>query len=383
MKKPEPLVIAAYFLITVFLGYFLFSSKLLESALFLILAGLLYASENYFRGKKILISKKHAEKLQLLVKSKFTYGVIAGVFITFLITKHWIFGIFTAILLLVLVLAEIAMGIAENGLGNEIRETVIAILFAFCFWYGLSIILSTPTPLNAIVTCSMIPQLSRGDLIILQGGEINAPEISLTKSQVSQITSDAKITYKNDSFTVKGSIMEYCMQNPSGENCEEFFSSPSSFKEMHGPLSFNYEMCERTILSTGQKGYIPCVKSVSYAGKEYGTNLENDIVVYQPKEGELYSYVGDIIHRVHLKIGVNGVDYYLIKGDNNEIFDIQRYNYDYGLGNGLVSEEQVKGKVLFRVPYLGYFKLLLSGLANPTFFVEPAGCDRIFSEYKN
>jgi len=39
-----------------------------------------------------------------------------------------------------------------------------------------------------------------------------------------------------------------------------------------------------------------------------------------------------------------------------------------------VREEDLKGKVIFRIPILGYIKLLISG---PQYYGEPEGCDTI------
>ncbi len=114
---------------------------------------------------------------------------------------------------------------------------------------------------------------------------------------------------------------------------------------------------------------IPCVESVSYDGVKYLTDFSNDVVVYQPPRTDLYSRVGDIVHRVFFKIDVDGERYYVTRGDNNPVLDIQVFDYSGMVGNHPVSEENYKGKVIFRVPILGYFKLLISG-----FWQEDAQC---------
>jgi hypothetical protein len=150
--------------------------------------------------------------------------------------------------------------------------------------------------------------------------------------------------------------------------CDAFTSEPERFSESRGPFTFNYAKCGRVsgdvILIT------PCVESVDFRGEKYFANLSHDTMVYGPREGNIYYYTGDIIHRVFFKIDSGGETYYLTKGDNNPIFDVQVYDYSLMMGNDAPSSSDYKGKILFRLPILGYPKLFISG-----FFSETAHCD--------
>ncbi len=135
-----------------------------------------------------------------------------------------------------------------------------------------------------------------------------------------------------------------------------------------------YEKCGIVMDKGRGTVYGPCVSYLEVNGKRYGTNLSNDVVVYQPVKGEYYSRVGDIIHRAYilLKNKEDGKTYFLTKGDNNPIFDIQVYDENIGEGNAPVELARSKGRILATIPYLGYFKLFISPAAIPT----PDGCDR-------
>ena len=100
-----------------------------------------------------------------------------------------------------------------------------------------------------------------------------------------------------------------------------------------------------------------------YKNKTFYFNKKNDVIVYSAYKGDLFSLVGDIIHRVFLKVRVNALNktVFLTKGDNNNIFDIQMYDEKLKMGNRPVDNSRVKGVYWFAVPYLGYFKLALSG----------------------
>jgi len=70
-----------------------------------------------------------------------------------------------------------------------------------------------------------------------------------------------------------------------------------------------------------------------------------DVVIYQNPKTHL-----PVVHRV---IEVDGEGRYITKGDKNTANDI-----DLGITNGPVSNNQLHGKVLFRVPYLGWVKII-------------------------
>jgi signal peptidase I len=296
-------------------------------------------------------------------------GALALLIILYAVTKVSIFGILFAILLVGTVALEVFSGAKSRGWKAEAKDTAISLAAIAVLWLALGFILNSPVPINAVVSCSMLPNVERGDLILVQGTEPSGYEITLSESELAALQSDEVLVGVQGmgTFSVNGSIYSYCAQHRDSI-CDIFSSEPELFSESRGPFTFSYASCER------HKGGIilvtPCVDSVSFGGKSYYANLSHDTIVYGPGEGNIYYYTGDIIHRVFFKVTSGGETYYLTKGDNNPIFDVQVYDYSLGLGNDAPSSQDYKGKILFRAPVLGYPKLFISG-----FFSETTNCD--------
>lgn len=307
----------------------------------------------------------------------FIYGLIVLFLLLYIFTGVWVFGLLIGACIVWVVVLEFAQGTAEHGLKDEIKETAIALLLALLVWFGASFVLHTSSPLNAIVSCSMLPHISRGDMVVLSGDRVQAAleEVStlanISRAQVYE--SGAKVA------DVNGSIYSYCATRQDSALCQRFISSPEKFTERHGALTFAYEKCGIVLDKTHETVYGPCVSYLEVNGRQYYTNLSNDVVVYQPNAGEYYARVGDIIHRAYilLKDDEDGKTYFLTKGDNNPIFDIQVYDAASGQGNAPVEISRSKGRILVAVPYLGYFKLFISPAAIPT----PEGCDRHYAKW--
>ncbi|MFH1257847.1 MAG: hypothetical protein V1658_02830, partial [Candidatus Micrarchaeota archaeon] len=133
---------------------------------------------------------------------------------------------------------------------------------------------------------------------------------------------------------------------------------------------FIMEDCTVKEIATGitRKG------SCTYALKANNQTIEfdetGDVVVYDPKN-PLRDY-GLIVHRAVLKVNYRNATYYLIKGDNNPQQDVPVISPD------LAKQEQLKGKVILRVPWVGYLKLFLS-----LQFEEPTNCKLLVERSKN
>jgi len=80
-----------------------------------------------------------------------------------------------------------------------------------------------------------------------------------------------------------------------------------------------------------------------------------DIVIYRSRfEGRL------VVHRVVDIKYINGVYYFVTKGDNNAIPDYNEFDYNIG-----VNQARIVGKVIsvdnlvFKIPYVGYLALII------------------------
>jgi len=325
-------------------------------------------------GKKAL-----PEPLAILANQHFVYGLIAIFFLFYLLSGVWVFGLLVGACIVWVVVLEFAHGTHEHGLKDEIKETAVALALALLVWFGASFVLQTSSPLNAIVSCSMLPHIHRGDMVVLSGDRVQAPQEEV--ATLSGIADAAVYENGVEAVRVNGSIYSYCATRQYTPLCQRFISAPQTFTEKHGALTFGYEKCGIVMDKTRETVYGPCVSYLEVNGRKYYENLSNDVVVYQPNKGEYYARTGDIIHRafIRLKDSGDGKVYFLTKGENNPIFDIQVYDDALKEGNLPVELSRSKGRVLASVPYLGYFKLFIS----PSAIATPAGCDRHYAKWDN
>ncbi len=211
-----------------------------------------------------------------------------------------------------------------NPKNNEIINWVVYLVFSFIFAYTLytafGLILNTPSPLVIVVSGSMLPTLSRGDVVILQGVDglhVSAPEVVLDGVDVGHTSLSKLATY-----------------TPDGQ----------------GGWNITFNQTGETI-NVPKKG-------------------ESDIVVYNSAFKNL-----EIIHRAVVKIRSNGEYFVLTKGDNNPSLDQDCGSVDEILVPGTftpqivttkscpspypVSLSSVRGKALVWLPWVGYVKLIL------------------------
>lgn len=317
------------------------------------------------------------KKLDKFEESAIQIFILVATLIIYLLTKHWFFGVLVAVEFILFVALEIYKGSREHGIKKEILETIGAIVVVLIGWNLFSFLLNTPSPISAVVSCSMLPSINRGDLTIIRGvniSELNAIEIEINNNDfLSLFNYRAEIFSPFKNFSVNGSLYSYCLFYASVDKiCTQFYSNPEKFVEKRGNLSFHYSTCKRKKLGTNQSFITPCITSISYNEKSFKIRNNYEVIVFQPKKYELFALYGDIIHRVQVKLKLNSSYYILTKGDNNDIFDIQFYDYRIKRGNLPVEGENIKGVKILLIPYLGYFKLFISG-----FVEEPEHCTTI------
>ncbi len=330
-------------------------------------------------------------KAPIVGEIKGYYVALAALFVAYILLKAlagpagelaaMLAGLSAGALIFFIVAWEFFVGAKTGGIANEIKETLIALAIALLLWFGSGFLLNTQTPVNAIVSCSMLPSYERGDMVLIQGAQVNAP-VAKIAGGISQITRSAKVKYPGGEADVEGSVYSYCARQGGmqGGVCGDLVANPEEIEEWHGPLKITYGQCSRIYPNTGKTVGTICANGAEIGGMKIPLGNENDLVVYGPAQGELYARVGDIVHRAAFIVeDSSGAKYYFTKGDNNPIYDFQVYDYSLGVGNGPIGQEQIKGKVILRVPYLGNLKLFITpqALLNPSTL---SGCD---SYYKN
>ncbi|MEM4336041.1 MAG: hypothetical protein QXL47_04880 [Candidatus Anstonellales archaeon] len=312
------------------------------------------------------------DTFQKFAKSNVQFSLLVILLVLYLVTKHIFFAILTLLSFILMLASEVYFGVKKHGIRHEIIDTIVAIIFALVVWYGASFLLNTSSPISAVVSCSMLPAIQRGDLIIVQGvSDYSAYELNITQADYSALLGHSEAVHGDKILSVKGSVFSFCQAAPDDPFCYEFATKPEEFSESRGNFVFQYGRCQRRIGADVYKEE-PCIMNVSYKNKTYPIKLSHDIIVYQPNPNDVFALYGDIIHRAYFKLNVDGKTYYLTKGDNNNLLDIQYYSYYYEMGNTPVPADRVKGKDLFQVPFLGYYKLFLSMM-----FSEDPQCNTI------
>ncbi|MCI0503777.1 hypothetical protein L0Y65_03635 [Candidatus Micrarchaeota archaeon] len=279
-----------------------------------------------------------------------------------------LFGGLVAFEIVYFVTLEVKEGAKNHGWKHEALDTVVALLVALGIWFGASFLLNTSSPLSAVVSCSMLPNLQRGDFVLVQGAPVRAYDISMTQAEMESLNGRAEIGYPGGNASIDGSLFPYCVANSYSEMCRAFIDSPDAFVEKKGAFTYTYERCD-LILRNGTLAHMPCLKAVSFKGTDYLANFSNDIIVYQPPAGDYYARIGDIVHRAMFRIDVDGKYYYITRGDNNPILDSQSYEFGTGMMNRPIPHQNLRGKVISRIPILGYFKLFIQG-----YFQEDSQC---------
>ena len=304
--------------------------------------------------------------LSYLGDSNVQISTLIILLVFYILTRNPWFGALTLIAMLGFLIIEFYIGTRTHGMKKEILETIAAFALAFITWQALVLFLNTDSPISAVVSCSMVDYINRGDMIFIKGTEdYNALyTIKVSDEDISSLNTDnARIIYNDMEYEVKGSIFSTC-QNSYDNICLKFKENPTQFREIRGNFEFIYDLCKRTSKEDAIEIKEACIVSLKYKEKEYKIEKKGDVVVYIPKQSDLFYQMlkgGDIIHRAIVKLEAPSGVYYLTKGDNNNVFDMQFYYPLYNKKNSVVNQNQIKGKMIGKIPFLGYYKLFLIG----------------------
>ncbi len=306
------------------------------------------------------------------------YILIILLFFIYIILQHnpmvsVALGIVLFALIIILVAIESINIMKENKSSRkkDIIEIVAALIIVGVIFLGLDIALGTYYPLDVVPSCSMLPVLQRGDLVVLSGRlhTINAPIVNVTQSMYSSFI-------KNFSTNTVRECVSY---NYSSHSIDQFFDSGDAilliqlndstgryFIVNQSKSLIKYYCGTRTIkYFNGTTKQVAYTNSIKIGNRTISTDANNTIIVYKTVPNDSFYRMGDtfIVHRVFAIINVSGTYYYLTKGDNNPALDLQYGNYPS-------NASLIEGKVIAAVPYLGYLKLVLSRSIE-----EPYGCN--------
>jgi len=286
-----------------------------------------------------------------------------------------VIGILLFFMIIITIVVELLSGGKEEGYKKSIVEIVIALVIVVAFWYALKFILQTNDPIDVVPSCSMLPVLHRGDMIVLDGvksiSQIKAPVINVTNAQMAYV-----LNHENSESL---ECVAYYV-SPTGTQVDQIIKPGYKVGLLESTAS-GYYIVSNSSQAKNVVRYVCGSREIVYAN---GTTANeayteaiivnnvtvkgdrgNSIIVYKTNPNDLFYKEGDsyIVHRVYAVLNDSGNYYFLTKGDNNPGLDMQYENYPTGMDN-------ISGKVIAAVPYLGYIKLILSND-----FVQPQGCN--------
>ena len=289
-------------------------------------------------------------------------------------TLSMVLGVALFFVIAVIIALELIDSIKEGDYVRNFLELAIAIGVILLFWFALKFVLNTNYPLDVVPSCSMLPNLHRGDMILLQGtggaAGIKAPVIDVSaaayNSMVNNLSSEQLLCVAYRTANGATNVSQMLEPNYSIGLYENVAGRESIVPQGSQTGLITYTCGIRKLqFSNGTVESEVYTSAITIAGTTIIGDANNSRVVYQTVPEDVFYRLGDmyIVHRVYATMDVDGNYYALTKGDNNAELDIQ-------YGNLPANMSQVEGKVIASVPYLGYLKLILSNQ-----FSEPAGCD--------
>ncbi len=316
------------------------------------------------------------------------YALLALLIVAYAVLGSALVGLAALAVIICIFYYEIRHSVKTEGTRRSVIDMVGAICAAIAVWIVLIVLLHTTAPVDAVSSCSMLPVLQRGDLVLLSGitnitgfaESKHVPVVSVSgaafasmeanmsqeflsyyayfngnKSEISYIFDNAS-NYSIGLYNTKClSTYSYLGRADMLRTC--YVSQASQARDL---IRYNYSIGKVSV--AGAVHNIVYTSAISIGNTSIIENYSNPIIVYQTTAEDYFS--GSIIHRVVALVNASGQYYFLTKGDNNQALDIEFENYP-------ANQSEALGYVLADVPLLGYVKLLLSGQ-----LAVPAGCNQ-------
>ncbi len=316
------------------------------------------------------------------------YALLIALIALYALYGAVLIGAAAVLLIIALVVLEVKASIANEGARKGLLDIGMAVGAAIVAWVLLAAFLQTTAPLDAVSSCSMLPTMHRGDLVVLHGisnfssfvAQKHIPVVSMSAA-----TFDAMQRNMSSEFLAyfayygNASRITYVLENSSAFNvglyntvcvsAADYYGRPSDIADCRvggqAGLSIRYSYSLGNLSYENYLYKALYTSGINITGTSITENYSNPIIVYRATSDDAFS--GDIVHRVYAALNVSGTYYFLTKGDNNQALDMEFGNYP-------VNQSDVVGYVVADVPALGYVKLLLSGQ-----LATPAGCNTTLS----
>lgn len=327
-------------------------------------------------------TKKSEARIITLIWVCFLVSVIAYIAANvFLKVNIAALGILALIFIIAGLIAEFRVSLRQEGGKKTIIEIGAVILVVIILFVAVAVILQTSSPIDVVASCSMLPNLHRGDLVILHGipnmtdflqskgiPVVNVPQTAFN-NMVNSMQNEfiEPFAYEQANPSVISDIIQSNLSRYSVGfyNLECIAKEPSSaydkcmVSQQGNLIKYNYSVARLATIQGNAS--IVYVSGITIGTTTVSENYSNPTIVY--KTTKLDYFTGDIIHRAFAAIKVGSQYYLLTKGDNNPVLDIESLNYP-------VNQTDVIGYVIADVPYLGYPSLIIKGQVGTV-----AGCN--------
>ncbi len=275
-------------------------------------------------------------------------------------------GPLVLLVVVIIIIIESVNVVRSDSSRKGLIEVLVAVAVVLAIWAVLIVALGTTTPLDVVPSCSMLPKLHVGDMIVVQNSGVNS--ISATRVSVSRQAMDAYIN------KTASSTYECTAYNPADPSAVSQYVLPGysvglySYNLSSGTYRANIDQSNNLIqfncgtaqivYSNGTTMEEAYTTSITVNGTTISEDLNNSVVVYSTVPSDLFYKEGDryIVHRAYAVIDAQGTYYVLTKGDNNPGLDIQYMNVP-------PDASHINGRVVLAIPYLGYIKIALSGIS--------------------
>jgi hypothetical protein len=305
------------------------------------------------------------------------YCVLLLLIIAYALANNIIIGLAILIAVVAIVALELKASISSEGARKSVIDIGVAIGAAIAVFLALTIVLGTSAPIDAVASCSMLPNLHRGDLVVLHGisnfsdfvSSNNITVINMSASEFSRLQNGmhnefasffayspsnmsqiSQIVPESSSNFKVGLYNTACLSQYSYMGDSRLYGSCFAPDQSANPIKYNYSIGSIEINGTEFKSID--TGSITINNITIRPNPKNPIMVYRTTPSDTFS--GDIIHRLYAVIRTGNSYYTLTKGDNNQALDIQFANYP-------ANSSDVIGYVVLDIPVAGYLKLILSG----------------------
>jgi signal peptidase I len=334
---------------------------------------------------------KHGGKKQESKLSWILYILLAVIIVMYAVLGSPIFGLISLLLIAFILIFEVKTSIKKEGTKRSIIDVISAVGAALAVWVLLIFLLHTSAPVDAVSSCSMLPALHRGDLILLHGIDnisqfISSKHVPVVNVNISEfknmqngISNEflAYFAYFNGNKSYMSYVINSSNPYSVGLYDTKCLSTLNNFNEQNlfykcyvpdqaqsaNLVHYAYSIGKLTSNSTALNAVY--TSQISIGNTTLKGDQGNPIIIYETTSKDVFS--GSIIHRVYAILNVSGSYYFLTKGDNNQALDMEFGNYP-------ANQSNVLGYVVADIPLIGYVKLLLSGQ-----IMTPAGCNQVLS----